>query len=264
MHHPQNIYDFPPRSRSCLGSGQTAFHFLFTPQNPQGRERVAGILSEMDNDDPFDNFGLDFRSVGGYLSKPYVQSSNNEYEHTYLLNGTPIPSRASTYVKNSCSTVTTTSSDCGQVLFLSGYPTPEQVNRLSTTHNINPEFWHRHLAASAPTLEDTKLPSAYCDIFQLRFWTVAALVNTFRHDRISVQSLRKDAEVDMVKYRNTLKSLASWRPGDSVVRNYEIHDHFSIEQTVTMCVVNERDSKSIDKGCKWLGEWHATQLRTQS
>ena len=214
----------------------------------------------MDNDDPFENFGLDFRSIRGYISKPYVQSPNNEYEQMYVLgaDAAPTPSSASEYVGHSGS-ADTRSSDRGRILFLSGYPTPEQVDRLTKAHNINPEFWRRHLAASAPTLEDIKLPSASCDIFQLPFWTVASWVNTFSHDHISVQSLRKEAEVEMGKYRDTLQTLASWRPGDSVVRNYEIHDrdHFSIEQIVTMYVIDKRDGKSNDNGSTWLGEWHA-------
>ena len=177
----------------------------------------------------------------------------------------PTPSSASTHVGHS-SPADTDSSDRGRILFLSGYPTPEQVDRLSRTHDISPEFWRRHLAASTPAFEDIKLPSASCDIFQLHFWTVASWVNTFNRDHISLQSLRKEAHLEMGKYKDNLETLASWRPGDSVVRNYEIHDrdHFSIEQVVTVCIIDKQDGNTKKNGGSWLGESHADQMRTRT
>lgn len=213
----------------------------------------------MNEDDPFDNCGLDFGFVRDYFATPQTHISKNEYE--YCVGATTNSGCYPPFGVENVQIFTSASSKDNRLLFVAGYPTPEQVNRLTKKYNINPEVWRRHLATPNIAIEDTRLPSASCNIIQLRFWTIASWVNTFDRHQIPVQTLRKDAKLGLKRYLETLLTLNSWRSGDSVVRNYEIHDrtYFSLEQVVTMYTYVNQDRDSDGSGNNWLGP-SATRL----
>lgn len=200
-------------------------------------------------ENPFDNHGLDFGAVKDYLSRPQSHSPNNEYEHSISLNIDPEESDPSRSTKPQ-------SSKRNEIIFVAGYPTPEQVGRLTREYKINPEVWRRHLATPFQTIEDTRLPSASCDIIQLRFRTIASWINVFNRHQPKLQSMRKEAEAEMKRYLEGLTTLESWRTGDSVVRNYEIHDrgYFSIEQIVTIYIQTVSEEENEGNGPHWNGE----------
>ena len=148
----------------------------------------------------------------------------------------------------------------GQLIFLSGYPSPGPSSSLTSIYNIKPEFWRRHLdftlAASTGQYEDIKVPSAICDIFQLRIWTIGHRGNGARSDQTSVDALRRDSAGLTENYRERLSTGNVFRTGDSVVRKYEVHDQefFSIEQLVTIYVSTAHENDKAGKNESWLGE----------
>ena len=138
--------------------------------------------SKLDPLEHFNNFGLDFKHVSSHISKlqntPDTLSSDSlstrleatfdQFLHVDVL--------CPEYGDQSPGLVVTGRSDLlhaaehsGQLVFLSGYPSPGPSSSLTNIYNIKPEFWRRHLgftlAASTSQYEDIKVPSAICDIF---------------------------------------------------------------------------------------------------
>lgn len=213
----------------------------------------------------FNNFGLDFKYVFSRLSSPHstsphalrVDSVSTQFWHTDDL-------RAG-YDDHSTglSSVTRSSHEQqhgGQLVFLPGYSGPASWSSLTSTYNIQPEFWRRHLgttlAASTSQFEDIKVPSAICDIFQLRIWTIGCRGDGARSRQASVNALRRDSAKLMEDYRERLNTESLFRDGDSIVRKYEVHDQefFSIEQLVTIYVSTTNEHDGDGKNESWLGE----------
>ena len=149
--------------------------------------------------------------------------------------------------------------DGGKVTFVSGYPSSDLIADLQSRRSVSAEFWRRHLnpilITSSTTFEDIKVPSASCDIFQLRFWTIGSRGSNQLGDHLSINSLRSRAEALMDDYREQSGASFFWTKGDSIVRNYEVHDreYFSIEQAVTISVsIAQRESKDSQQN-RWHG-----------
>ncbi|KAG9777941.1 hypothetical protein KCU88_g4375, partial [Aureobasidium melanogenum] len=216
---------------------------------PRFRRYSANASAEW-MEDPFDSFGVDFSSIRRYIGSDPVQGSNSNVEYVNLMSSDVQPCLPGSLASNGIQG----SRAPGQLLFIAGYPSSELINRLSQEHNINPEFWRRHLesilAASAPTFEDFKLPSATCGVFQLRFWTICSRPDGIGDEMASLESIRKDAETRMKEYKKCLTEGGELRSGDSIVRGYEVHDrkYFSIEQVVTIFLPEKRDDG------RWTGE----------
>jgi hypothetical protein len=241
----------------------------------EGHQLPIGIHSRLNIEDPFDNFGLDFKSIVDHLSKGHVAFAGNahsvsqaqpdpdfeRFEPIDLLDSASRARDFSSPVSNDESKMSNSTQGRGQLVFLSGYPSPEQVARLTQAHGISPEFWRRHLdpilTTSASKFEDTKVPSAACNIFQLRVWTVGMRGNRIMSDKNNVESIRKDADVLMERYRDRLSRGTPWRTGDSIVRRYEVHtqEYFSIEQLLTVYLSPSKESSRDGNISKWLGEY---------
>ena len=227
--------------------------------------------SKLDPLEHFNNFGLDFKYIFSHLSNPQnipldalsndsistrLEADFDQFLHTDVLR----------YDDQSPGLVTVTgrsdlSHDArhgGQLIFLSGYPSPGPSSILTSIYKIKPEFWRRHLGftltASTTQFEDIKVPSAICDIFQLRIWTIGYRGNGARSNQASVDVLRRDSAILMEDYRTRLSTGSSFRTGDSIVRKYEVHDQefFSIEQLVTIHISTENNKDG--KNERWLGE----------
>lgn len=231
--------------------------------------------SKLDSDEHFHNFGLDFKCVVSHLSKKQNNLPNtlggdsvsiqlkkafDQFLHTDLLSSEcPNQSSDSVTVGGNSNSSHHAQRD-SQLVFLSGYPGPGPSSSLISTYNINLEFWRRHLgfmlAASTSQFEDIKVPSAICDIFQLRIWTIGHRGIGARIDQASVESLRKHSATLMENYRERLSTGSSFRTGDSVVRKYEVHDqeYFSIEQLLTIYVSTAHERDTDGKKKSWLGE----------
>ena len=214
----------------------------------------------------FNNFGLDFKYVFSRLSNPQNAPSDGLSNGSMSTQFWHIDVLRAGYDDQSpgLNTVTRSSHDsqhCGQLVFLSGYSSPGPSSSLTSFYNIKPEFWRRHLgftlAGSTNQFEDTKVPSAICDIFQLRIWTIGYRGGGARSHQASVDELRKDSAKLMEDYRERLNREGSFRDGDSIVRKYEVHDQefFSIEQLVTIYVSTAARANNKDgKNESWLGE----------
>jgi hypothetical protein len=135
------------------------------------------------------------------------------------------------------------------LLFLTGYPCAEWLNKLGCYYGIDPEFYHRHLnflrpnffpsvevAGHSPSLV---LPSSTSTIFQLTYVSVGAEEN---RSHIGLARIQKQTDEHMQRYLQDLRNGGQWRPEDSVVRSYCVHgqNHFSIEQRLTVYAAKQR------------------------
>lgn len=238
-----------------------------TVETTRGNQPLATFsLQQLDPLEHFNKFGLDFKYVFSRLSNPQNTPSDplsndsvsTKSRHTDVLRaGYDDQSPGLGTVPRSSHA----SQHGGQLVFLSGYSSPGLLSSLTSFYNIKPEFWRRHLgfplAGSTSQFEDTKVPSAICDIFQLRIWTIGYRGGGARSHQTSVDELRKDSAKLMEDYRERLNREGSFRDGDSIVRKYEVHDQefFSIEQLVTIYVSTAAHENDKDgKNESWLGE----------
>lgn len=231
--------------------------------------------SKLDPLEDFNNFGLDFKYVFSHLSNPQnippdalsnhsvstrLEAALDQFLHTDVLRPEYDDQSPSLATVTRRSDLSHDAQNGGQLIFLSGYPSPGPSSSLTSIYNIKLEFWRRHLgftlAASTSQFEDIKVPSAICDIFQLRIWTIGYRGNGARSGQASVDALRRDSAKLMENYRERLNTGSSFRTGDSVVRKYEVHDQefFSIEQLVTIYVSTAHKNDKDGKNESWLGE----------
>lgn len=219
--------------------------------------------------DPISNHGLDFRPVARQLfndhrvfthaENPTSRENARVPEQLYFLDllssGDAFQSAASSSEPEESASMQ------GKVTFMCGYSASAQLATLSNTNRIGLEAWRRHsgslFSRSYTDFEDTKLPSVACNIVQLRFWTIGSRSDDIANTRQAVDLLRKDAISRMGAYRDRLREDAEWRPGDSIVRRYEVHDqnYFSIEQLVTIYVTTHKEAEDY----AGRPHWHGTQ-----
>lgn len=207
----------------------------------------------------FNDFGLDFRYVFSHLSNPHNIFPNALGSDSV---STPLEKQFwhTDVLRSGYDDQSPGSGNGGQLVFVSGYPSSGSSSRLTRIHNVKPEFWRRHLgftsAASTRQFEDINVPSAICDVFQLRIWTIGYRGNGARSNQASVEALRRDSAKLMEDYRERLNTRSSFHHGDSVVRKYEVHDQefFSIEQLVTIYVSTAHEKDKDGKNESWLGE----------
>ena len=245
-------------------------------ETTEGDHHLATIShSNLDPLEHFNNFGLDFKYVFSHLSKSQnippdalsgdsvstrLEAAFDQFLYTDVLRPEYDDQSPGLVTVTGRSDLSHDAQHGAQLIFLSGYPSPGPSSSLSSIYNIKPEFWRRHLgftlAASTAQFEDIKVPSAICDIFQLRIWTIGYRGNGARSNQASVDALRRDSAKLMENYRERLSTGNSFRTGDSVVRKYEVHDQefFSIEQLVTIYVSTTHENDEDGKNKSWLGE----------
>lgn len=152
-----------------------------------------------------------------------------------------------------------------QILFLNGHPSPQWLNAIGGKFCVDPEFYQRHLDFRADigrpdyfTLP--ALPSASETMTRLRITTTGyrqpkSGFPAYQHPQMYLDKLRSDAAKGMRQYENILRTEDKWKTGDSIIRNFAIHDteHFTIEQDISVC---------IDRiGHGWIGKGSLTQER---
>src|SRR3569833_514681 len=133
------------------------------------------------------------------------------------------------------------SGSCGGLVFLRGYPSQTWLGEIGYLYRVSPDYWMQHLGFLSPSADifshEHPLPSTRShSIIQLRLGSIGAR-GRFRspgYDRIE-ELRRQDAE-GMIRYADQLAEGSGWKPGNSIVRQYVLHDreHFSIEQYVTI------------------------------
>lgn len=142
----------------------------------------------------------------------------------------------------------------GRLVFLRGFPCAKWLNHLGATLDVDPELFYRHLDVSVGLVPDTsRLDYSYStpstsarDIIQLR------LCNTGSWDtngsKPTLALLRKACEASMTNHLEDFIRVRNFATGDSVVRQFMVHDHnnFSIEQKISIEVVRHTSTWSSE------------------
>ncbi|KAK3657556.1 hypothetical protein LTR56_002331 [Elasticomyces elasticus] len=138
----------------------------------------------------------------------------------------------------------------GRLLFLRGYPSPKWLALVGHLYRVHPEYWRRHLGflfrGGGGIPSSHVMPSASDRVFRLRVGTIGTYGRRWRKNH-SLEVLQRDAAKNMEDYLRRLADADAWKQGDSVVRQYTLHDeeHFTIEQNLTVYLHLEQHS------CKW-------------
>ncbi|CZR51487.1 uncharacterized protein PAC_01363 [Phialocephala subalpina] len=148
------------------------------------------------------------------------------------------------------------------LLFLTGYPSAQWLNKLGDRYEIDPEFYRRHLSYMQPSffpsvevaghLPSLVLPSSTSTIIQL---TCVSIGTEDNRSYIGLAKNQKQADKEMRQYFRDLSNLENygrlWKPEDSVVRSYCVHSQntFSLEQRITI------HAKKLDTGYWILIVW---------
>jgi hypothetical protein len=131
--------------------------------------------------------------------------------------------------------------NCGQLLFLRGYPSNEWINTIGARYRIDPEIFRRQLH-HGQTCEFHDLPdkpSSSMHIIKLSTSTIGS--------RQVLDITREEEEEALESHFHNLGQ----RPdlvGESIVRRLSTHDakHFSIEQHIFISVMRRSEG--------WLGK----------
>ena len=131
--------------------------------------------------------------------------------------------------------------DCGQLLFLCGYPSHKWVNLIGVRYRVDPEFFRRYLSFGQNSdFYDIPAPaSSSQNIVKLSITSIGKRSATSVKQQGQKQSLQE--------YFENLGSNPDV-VGESIVRRFSVHDHahFSIEQDISLCV--------LKRGEGWIGE----------
>ena len=129
--------------------------------------------------------------------------------------------------------------DCGQLLFLRGYPSHTWMNTIGARYRIDPEVFRRKLqqVPGSDYYDLPDLPSSSINIIKLSTTTIGygEVPSSSRHEH----------ETQLQDHFNNLGK--SGLIGESIVRQLWNHDemHFSIEQNIIVNVVRRQEG--------WLG-----------
>lgn len=142
------------------------------------------------------------------------------------------------------------------MLFLRGQPSPGWLAVIGAMYRIDPEYFQGHLdfRAAFGRLDYYPLPSlpSYSNnIVRLRYVTIGHRKMRGREaDQREIDRLRSHGHMAMDRYLHALNQSLDSRsgPGDSIVRDYLVHDltHFTIEQDISVCVTRKENG--------WIGK----------
>ena len=126
-----------------------------------------------------------------------------------------------------------------RILFLRGYPSSKWLCRLGAKLNLDYDFLYQHFANSSQlsVAESHSLPPLSLidtDTIQLTFTSIGSWDNY--KSGINITTARKDFRREMKDFIKNLNSGQGISLGDSIVRNFHLHDlhHFSVEQIVSI------------------------------
>lgn len=129
------------------------------------------------------------------------------------------------------------------VLFLKGYLTPEWMIHVGFACGIDPEFWLRHFRyryslAKSHYFSDPALPSSASNVVRLRVPSIGYRADSSVQSQAYLEYLRGVSNEALQEYVTGLASGADVKAGDSLVRDFAVHDeaHFSVHQDLSLCV----------------------------
>lgn len=137
-------------------------------------------------------------------------------------------------------------SSTGYLLFMRGNPTPEWLNTIGYSCNVDPDFFLKHLdfrstAGKQDYFNLPSLPTTNENFIRLHWTTIGSRLANFEingHDQGRIDLLRKDSAKKMERFLQDTRSTHKMNMCDSFVRRFAVHDenHFSLEQDVSICV----------------------------
>lgn len=147
----------------------------------------------------------------------------------------------------------------GRLLFIRGNIAPEWLNVIGGKFHLDPEFFQRHLdfkrvVGRPDYFTLPTLPSAANHMTRFRLNTVGYVMRPHRNrgwlEQVDLDTTRQRAEDSWTSYLERLARgrQREGRPGDSIVREFSVHDHhhFSLEQDISVNIKFTGD--------KWLGK----------
>jgi hypothetical protein len=215
--------------------------------------------------------GDNYEALADYLQKPYSQypdppgprtDGREEPMQFVTLHDLNIPERTNDRIKifsdirlfEETMREKAHSNSPRLLLFMRGYPTPEWLNTIGWLCNVDPEFYLRHLnfksEAKTNYFTSLMLPSSTSNIIRLRTTSIGYRQRFGRRSQQTVETLRKQAQLEMENYRSQLNK-ASTQVGHSIVRSFAVHDqeHYTLEQEISICT----NEFGVDQG--WVGRW---------
>jgi hypothetical protein len=131
-----------------------------------------------------------------------------------------------------------TANECGRLLFLRGFPSPDWLNLIGSRHRVDPEFFRRHLNFIQPpdSFDLPATPLSSSNFLTLPVITIGKRQKGYTGINLSVLEDRERSADEMATYLREL-SIADIA-GQSIVRKFFIHDatYFTIEQDVSVYV----------------------------
>ncbi|KAF2676243.1 hypothetical protein K458DRAFT_322414 [Lentithecium fluviatile CBS 122367] len=128
------------------------------------------------------------------------------------------------------------------MMFLRGLPSPEWLATMGAMFRVDPAFFQTHMELPSsfnrkPTFSHPPLPSAARNVLQLRYVSIGLRHSKNEADHGNIDDLRRTTETEMEQYHVNLGIPKYRKPGDAIVRSYNIHDaqYFSVEQRISMC-----------------------------
>ncbi|KAI9930215.1 hypothetical protein ASPWEDRAFT_167883 [Aspergillus wentii DTO 134E9] len=131
------------------------------------------------------------------------------------------------------------------ILFLRGYPSPEWLSTVGSMLQVDPVFFQRHLDIHSSfgkrnCFFSPSLPSTTEGMLSLPFITIGSDIHgtTSKGGQRDIDELRDQAIRDMDQYLHSLSTGRDVKPGDSIVREYHVHDasNFSMLQEMSIWV----------------------------
>jgi hypothetical protein len=206
--------------------------------------------------------GGDFTTLAGFLRSPHLKNSKatvtvppSPFAYLYRLDS------ESAFVITRLEwsqTEEETKPGTNCLLFLTGYPCAEWLNKLGGYYGIDPEFYRRHMDFLGPKPfpfaevighpPSLVLPSSKSTIFELTYVSIGMEEN---RSRIGLAQIQKESDEHMQRYLRDLRNGGQWEPEHSVVRSYCVHSNntFSIEQKLTVYTAKQR----LDSD-HWIGK----------
>lgn len=129
-----------------------------------------------------------------------------------------------------------------RVVFLQGFASPQWLNEIGSSLNVDPEFFYRHMVVPISSLPNAARPGynfsapfpSTSDIVQFRICNTGAW-DTSR-SQFSVKELRDECAKSMGQHIEDFVKCRNLAVGDSIVRRFTIHDleNFTLEQRISM------------------------------
>ena len=205
-------------------------------------------------------------NLAGYLGRPFdkrarpihfngpvaTQRPANAFFYSYEISKTrpPLPiaySEVSDFLAKTTSAPI--AEDKSELVFLTGYPSPEWLNTIVTRYGVDHRFLHHHLDFLPSSQRDwytaPDVPSRSPHFIRLLIPSIVFIGSEGRY--VPIEGLHEARNACSEQLRHTSKTFFASsliRPGQSIVRHVNIHsgDTIVIVQAVTLTILNNNNT----------------------